>query len=261
MRDSGGVQGRPGHPARRRPQNSCYAAAPDVDGHAAFWNIAPSGARPNSNGYVELVWECAPRTWAFVDANVGDDTSSDIVGTVYKVAESVRIGAPERVPLPFHLPAVPKGMRLEMVMWRDGPLAARAFQPRENWLGADLTYGIPYPKANPPAAIDFETTQSGSSFPTSVELQAGGDPVPAKDVRHLTVDGHQAIEVDVTAAQHTPIESLTIHDIGGEDFTLTVVAKQAVEYVDGQGGIVAYFDSTHVFGGTDPNGWTTDVVG
>lgn len=254
-----GYKGTPGIPLGEGAQNQCYAAAPDVDGHKAFWNVAPDAA-PSTMGYVELAWEYAPEAWAYVDANIAKDTSSDIVGTVYKVAESVRIGPPEPVPLPFHLPSVLKGMKVETVEWQNEPSAARGFQPVDKWIGVDLTYGIPYPQANPPVSIDFLTTRSASTFPTSDELRPTGQSVPSKDVKHLTVGGHQAIEINTTVYKQQ-VESLVVHDFGGEDFTFTVIGKQAVDYIAAAGGVVAYFNSMHVFGGTDPNGWTTDVIG
>lgn len=239
-------------------QTPCDTAAPDVNGHHAFWALAP-GAFAGLVGFDELDWEYAPDAWAVLDANIGEDTSRDIVGTMYKVAESVRFGAAVPIPLPFHLVSVPKGLSLEKAMWQGEPPAARGSVPRGDWIGAELSFGARDSSASLAPFIDLRTEPSTSTFPAPGELTAGGDPVSAADVRHLTVDGHQAVLIDVTDNGGS-IQVLIVHDVAGVDFTLTVASTKPIAEVDAVGGIVAYYKSIEVLG-ANPKNWTTDVIG
>jgi hypothetical protein len=237
----------------------CYQKAPDVGGREAYWSLAPDDADAHFDGYVELDWEYAPNAWAYLDANVGSDTSNDIVATVYRVAEGVRFGNAKPIPLPFHLPAAPADMPNTGAIWVEAPTAARGPQPRNNWIGVQLTWAEPVSKTADSSALGFILTPSTSTFPTAAELKIGGNAVPAQGVKHITVDGHEALVLTATS-DGEPDQALVVHDVGGGDFTLTAFNSLAIHELDAAGGIVAYYKSMQVLG-MDRSDWTTDVIG
>lgn len=245
------------NPAPGAP-NSCDTTAPDVDGHKAYWAMPP-GLLARQIGYVELDWEYAPNAWVLEDANIGTDVSDDIVATVYKVADSARFGPAAPIPLPFHIPSIPSEMKTFTMIWQAAPSAARGFQPRNDWMGADLMVGKPATKAdNTTWGLEFTTQPSVSAFPSSGESEIGGTPEPAKDIRHLSIDGHQAIELN--DASDGANQALVVHDVDGLDFKLTAYGANAIRDLDRMGGIVAYYHSIQIFG-ANPQDWTTDVLG
>jgi hypothetical protein len=238
----------------------CGTRAPDVSGHTAHWITAPGTEEARAAGFVELQWEYAPHAWAYLRAYIGRDVSNDIVSTMYKVAESVRFGAAEPEPLPFRLPSAPAGMKLAGVSWQTQP---RPHASAGDWTapGADLSFSGT--KADPSthlvASMDFVIRPSSSTFPTAGEVNVGGEPAPASDVQHITVDGRQAVLIDDSRGQ-VHVEQLIVHDVDGADFRLTAVNQQAIADVDAAGGIVDYYRSMDVLG-ADRSDWTTDVIG
>lgn len=230
----------------------CNVIAPDVNGHPAYWSFAPS-TDPHGPGFAELVWQYAPNAWASLDANIGSDTSNDIVPTVYKVAESLRFKA-NSLPLPFHLPAAPAGLITMTVRWEGAPSA------RGKWVGVDLSYSCP-PLGNVPASIlDLSTAVPAAGFPTKLQLQVGLKPTPSKDIKYLTVDGHQAVTVTTATDDDEALERLIVHDVDGVDFTLSAFGTKAIADINAAGGLVGYYHSMEVLGADRAN-WTTDVIG
>ncbi|MBR7836499.1 hypothetical protein KDL01_24690 [Actinospica durhamensis] len=238
----------------------CDQKAPDVNGHAAYWGIAPDETS-RFDGYVELDWQYAPNQWAVLNGNVGKDASSDIVPTVVKVAEGLRFHPAQALPLPFHLPSLPAGLETMDILWQQAPAAARGPQARETWTGVDLSYSKPMssPGDSTSSELDFFTAAATSSFPSAGATRFGTEYAPAKDVEHLTVDGHQALLIKTTV-DGEPDQRLVVHDLDGVDFTLTAYNTGAIADVDQAGGILAYYASMKVLG-ADPAHWTTDVIG
>lgn len=243
----------------RMVPNPCDPQAPDVNGHPAYWATVLDGSS-DADGFFELDWQYAPNQWAVLDADMGKDTSSDIVPTVVKVAEGLRFHAAQALPLPFHLPSLPAGLKTMSILWRQAPSVAQG-GPRatETWIGVDLTYSRPISGDSASSALDFFTAAATPSFPTTVETQFGPENSPATDVEHLTVDGHEALLIKTTV-DGEPDQRLVVHDVDGVDFTLTAYNTVAIADVDQAGGILAYYASMKVLG-AEPANWTTDVIG
>ncbi|HTJ66536.1 MAG TPA: hypothetical protein VL551_03300 [Actinospica sp.] len=234
--------------------NGCTTKAPDVNGHTAYWITLTA-----HSGFTGLDWEYAPNAWAELDAKVGDNASSTVASIMHKVAENAQFGTAKPIPLPFHLPAIPAGMKAAFALWRTEREIAPDVRLAGNGVGADLEFGIQDRSTNAVSTMEYLIQPSGSTFPTSEELEVNGKQVPAGDIQHVTVEGRQAVVINTTADK-APVQELIVHDIDGADFTLTAVNPQAMAFLDSAGGIIDYYKSIEVLG-ADPNAWTTDVIG
>ncbi|MGH6655435.1 MAG: hypothetical protein ACRDVE_09535, partial [Actinocrinis sp.] len=70
-----------------------------------------------------------------------------------------------------------------------------------------------------------------------------------------SIDGHQAMRSSDSGS-----EVLKVHDVNGFDVSIAALGPDAVQKIDSLGGLVGYFHAMTVYQ-TDPNTWTTDVVG
>lgn len=231
----------------------CHPPAPSVEGHPAYWYYAPGGPAKNPLT-AELVWEYAADSWATLNVVLPGD-SARVQATLYRVAENVRIGPGQPVPMPFHLPAAPRGWQVERVSTFNGPIqggtlteAELSYTPRDTGTKQTIEQ-----------SLSFDVLGSMATFPSSGQLTAVGQQVPASGVQHVTVNGHEAVLLHDTY-KGMPVEVLWVHDMAGVDLNIFALGSSAVAWLDANGGILAYAKTVQVFG-ADPTRWTTDVIG
>ncbi|MEV1288205.1 hypothetical protein [Micromonospora sp. NPDC049679] len=161
-----------------------------VHGRRARWNTNVAAA----NG-IGLRWEYAPDAWAEVLVQ-GRAAGPDHRATARRIAESVRYGVDEPIPLPFRVPPLPGTLRPMSVS-----LHTSTATPRAGW-NAGISYGDGKRSAN------GEWPLAVRAFPRSSQTGGGGAGEP-----NTTIDGHAARRWDWTDADGG--EGLGIYGVKG----------------------------------------------
>ena len=228
-----------------------HITAPDVDGHPAYWTFKPGTSAAAQDGEEELYWEYSPERWARLDTSFGDDTSSDLTTTIYRVAENVQYDQTAEVPVPFHLDHAPGGMPVDGQGWTEGSGWTAGYgpggrsgpgsEPVSPW-GAGLSYGYGTPG-----------TAGWTAITISVSVANGQGPPGA--ATPTTVDGHPA--TDTLGPER---EALAVYGVDGLNVSVYATGAAAIGFINAAGGIQQFFHHITLLGPNSTN-WTTAVVG
>lgn len=245
---------------------SCGTSASADSGAASIdWVYKPGTAAAANQGFAELVWSYAPNRYATLQASLGSMGAAQLIRVMTEVVQNgVRTGPAAAAAMPFHLPAAPAGLTLAYAysaIGHDGGQVGEAANgdPESSTpdLGtaAGLEYGgldAVFGSAN---GLAVTVQSAAADFPTGFETQLGGQRPSAAQTKTLTVNGHTARTVSLGG-----YEALIVHDVNGFDVRIAAAGASALAAVNAAGGLVGYFDKI-TFYGTDPDGWTYDVIG
>ena len=214
---------------------SSRIAAPDVNGHHAYWMWQPRPGAATSNQDVTLRWQFAPNGWANLEV-FALSSSQDFASLVYQIADGVTIGQEATdIPMPFHIDKLPTALANS---------ASGGFNTMPyTWGGT--------PGSNPDyVLVSALGGGDGQSNTWTINAEPFVPGTKTTGSAFTQVDGYPA-ELNVLG--------LTVFDVDG----MTVNIRATGTYltaVNAAGGYSALFNQLTLLGTNQAN-WTTHVVG
>ena len=221
-----------------------HTPAGTVDGQPAEWMSGMSDP--------ELLWQYEPGAWAvlLVEGATQDQAT--------RVADSLRFGSQDPVAMPFQLPALPKGFTV------GGASAMRNTQNKTAMGNGSLTLcakaggcstknGQPQDILSLSASSPVQFNQSeGSGTVTGLGgSTSAGVPTNSSTVKVHGVTVQYIANSDGSIGLNFSINGLNVQ---------VAVNGAAVKAIGGRDGLSRFLDSVTWYG-TNPSGWTTDVIG
>ena len=215
-----------------------------VDGHQAYWQYSLEQANLHStatNESLALSWQVQGSQWAVIDyINTKPLLPDDIVDTFLHIADTMVV-RDAKFPLPFHLPAAPAALPVVDVGYEALNREQTAWTVSLYFGGLSCAY------------VGGSECLLISVVGNEAKRLSDAPPTPSSGGQTISVPGGSAVVF--TKAGASMIEAT----VNGMQITITALGSGNT-FVQGRGGILAYFNSI-VWLGTASSTWTTHVIG